>query len=433
MKTRSLLAITACLGFLSLSALAADWPQWRGPDRTDISTETGLRKSWPQQGPPLLWTFTDAGVGYSGLTIVGGKLFTMGSRNEKEFVICLDAKTGKETWAAPIGPVFTFNGNSWGDGPRATPTVNDGLVYALGGQGELVCVEAATGKEVWRKNMFKDLQGQGSEFGGTFWGYSWSPLVDGDQVICVPGGPQGTLAALEKKNGKVLWQSKELTSPAVYSSPLVAEINGVRQYIQMTEKGAAGVAAKDGQLLWSYDHKPAYNDVLIPTPLFHDNQVYLTAGMGDGIGSDLIKLSPSGTKFKAARVYFNKIMKNRLGGVVLVDGCVYGYSEQRGWVCQDFKTGKSNWEKKSLGAGSVTCADGHLYCYGEDDGVVALVEVNPKEWKETGRFAIPRKSTLLAVNGKIWTHPVVADGRLYLRDQELIFCYDVNDHAEGGR
>jgi outer membrane protein assembly factor BamB len=424
-------------GLLTLlsAANAADWAQWRGPDRTDVSAETGLLKSWPKDGPPLRWTYAEAGVGYSGPAVVGERLFTMGARGPTEYLVALDTKTGGEVWATPVGPTFTFKGNSWGDGPRSTPTVDGDRVYALGGQGELVCVEAATGKEVWRISLLKDLDGEVSPAGGgpekIGWGYTESPLIDADRLVCTPGGKQGTMASLDKKTGQVQWRSQELTDPATYSSPVAAGIGGVRQYVQMTDLGVVGVAAQDGRLLWRYIRKPAYTDFVIPTPVIRGDEVYTTVG---GEGCDLIKVTHEGTKFKATKVYSNKNMKNQHGGGVLVDGHVYGFSDGKGWVCQDFKTGKIVWaEKRKLGRGSLTCADGRLYCYTEDGGTAALVEASPAGWKEIGRFALPRESKLHKPNGKIWTHPVVANGRLYLRDQELLFCFDVRDGARGAR
>jgi outer membrane protein assembly factor BamB len=432
---KALLPLLFCLTAIAL--VSADWPQWRGPDRDDVSKETGLLKRWPTNGPPLLWTFSNAGQGYSGPAIVGDRLYLMGARGDSEFVYALDLNklennAPKELWATRVGPTFTWTSNNWNKGPSATPAVDGDLVYALGGMGDLICVESATGKEHWRKNLPTDLGGEVNPIGGGAeklgWGFTWSPLVDGEQVVCVPGGERGTLAAFNKKTGELIWQSKDLKDQASYSSPLVAEIGGVRQYIVQTVEGASGVAAKDGRLLWSYRRKPAYSDVVIPTPIVHGNYVFMTAGWG--AGCDLIEIHPEADQFTVKKVYANKNMTNAQGGVALVGDHVYGYSDNKGWVCMEFMTGKIVWSNRRLRAGSLTCADGHLYCYGEQDGSVVLAQASPEKWTETGKFTIPKESTLRLPSGKIWTHPVVANGRLYLRDQELLFCYDVKDHAQ---
>ena len=401
-----------------------------------MSKETGLLKSWSKSGPPLLWTFDNAGIGYSGPALVGHRLFLMGARGDSEYVFALDLdpkREGKpaEVWAVKIGPTFTFKGNTWGPGPRATPTVEGDLVFALGGQGTLVSVSAASGKEVWRRDLAVDMAAEVNPIGGgpekLGWGFCWSPLVDGDQLICVPGGPAGTVAALDKKTGKILWRSKELTDQASYSSPIVASVGGIRHYVILTNEGVAGVAAKAGQLLWKYAKKPPYNDVVIPTPIFHEEHVYVTVGWG--AGCDLIKLTRAGEKIKADKVYANKNMVNHQGGVVLVGDHLFGYSENKGWIFQDFKSGQTTWsEKRALGrGGSVIYADGRLYCYTEDDGVLVQGEATPAGFKITGRYEIPQQSKQRAQSGKVWTHPVIADGKLYLRDQELLFCLDIKD------
>lgn len=410
---------------------ADDWPQWRGPDRSGVSHETNLLRDWPKDGPRLIWTFSDAGLGYSGFAIVGERLYTMGARGDTEYVFALDIAAGKQLWSTAIGPTFSFKGNSWGDGPRGTPTFADGRLYALGGQGELVCVEAADGRLVWRVSLPRDLGGEISPAGGgpekIGWGYCESPLVDGERVTCTPGGPGGTLAALDRQSGRVVWRSTALTDPATYSSMVPAEIGGVRQYVQMTDKGPVGVAAADGRLLWRYLHNPAYSGIVIPTPIVKGDLVYTTAG--DGGGCDLVRVTADRGAFKAAKVYSNKNMVNQHGGAVLVGDRVYGYSEGKGWVCQDFASGPLIWsEKRRLGRGSIVCAGDDLYCHAEDDGTTVLVRTGAAKWEEHGRFRPPRESTLRAPNGKVWTHPVVANGRLYLRDQELIFCYDVRGH-----
>jgi outer membrane protein assembly factor BamB len=297
--------------------------------------------------------------------------------------------------------------------------VDGDAVYALGGQGELVCVEAATGKRRWGVNMEHDLGGQMM----SGWGYTESPLVDGDHLVCTPGGGQGTLAALDKKTGKVVWRSKDLIEPAAYSSIVVGTMDGVRQYVQLTPGGVVGVAADDGRLLWR--SRVAVNGTAtIPTAVVHGDYVYATSGYGAGCA--LLKLTPEGQAVRAETVYANKEMENHHGGVVLVDGHIYGYSDRNGWVCQDFPTGKLVWsERRKLGKGSVTYADGHLYCYTEDNGTVALVRATTSGWTEDGRFEIPRHTKRPRKSGLVWTHPVIADGRLYLRDQDLIFCFDI--------
>jgi outer membrane protein assembly factor BamB len=438
MKHRSAILLAASLLLFPRMVQAGDWPQWRGPNRDDVAQETGLLQTWPKSGPPLSWTYTNAGIGYSGPAIFGDRLYLMGARDGTEYVFALDLKTPaagstpKEIWAAKIGPMFTWKGNSWNAGPSATPAVDGERLYALGGQGELICVETASGRERWRKNLPVAMGAEINPVGGgpekVGWGFSWSPLVDGDSLICAPGGPQGTLAALDKKTGAVLWRSKELTDQATYSSPIRIEGGGVPQYVVLTNEGVSGVAAKDGSLLWRYLKKPAYGEFVIPTPIFHNDSVYVS--VGGGAGCDLIKLTPAGQKFRAQTVYSNKTMVNQQGGVVLGGEHLYGYSEGKGWVCQEFKSGKMIWsQRRALGRGSLTSAEGKLYCYGEDDGTVVLVDATPAGWKERGRFGLPQHSKLRRPSGKLWTHPVVSHGRLYLRDQDLLFCYDLQEHA----
>lgn len=409
-------SLPTALVFVALLPVgAADWPQWRGPERTDVSKETGLLKTWPKEGPKLLWTYENGGMGFAGPAIVGDRLYSMGTRNNKEVLFALDARTGKELWALELGTIFV---NGWGDGPRGTPTVDGGTLYALGGSGDLLAVDAATGKQLWHVNFVKDLGGDVPD-----WGYTESPLVDGDRVIVTPGGGRGTVAALDKKTGKEIWRCKGLTDGAAYSSPITAEVGGIKQYVQVTATGVAGIAADTGKLLWKSDI--ASNDTAVcPTPIWHDNHVYVTSGYGAGCG--LVKLTPEGGKIKAETVYTNKAMVNHHGGALLFDGHVYGYSDGKGWVCQDFKTGKSVWEeKRKLGKGALTCAEGRLYLYSEGDGTCVLIEATPAGWKESGRFTIPRETKLDRKAGQIWTHPVIANGRLYLRDQDLLFCFDV--------
>ena len=389
----------------SVRAESADWPQWRGPHRDDISTETGLLKDWPANGPPLAWKAAGLGVGYSTVSIADGKIFTMGDHGDYADVLALDLN-GKQLWTTKIG-------KSGGDHPgtRCTPTIEGDRIYALGQFGDLVCLEASTGKEVWHKNLHDDLNGS---MGG--WGYAESPLVDGESVICMPGGKQGTVAAFDKKSGNVLWRSKDLTDGAQYSSLVAADIGGVHQYVVFTGASVAGVAP-DGKLLWRAERKG--RTAMVPTPIVADNLVYVTSGYG--VGCNLFKITGSANDFKAEQVYANTDMKVHHGGVVRLGDYVYGSSDPGILTCMELKTGKVAWKDRSVGKGAVAYADGRLYLRSEGgDGEVALVEASSDGYKEHGRLKQPDRS-----KSPSWAHPVIAGGKLYLRDMDVLLCYDI--------
>lgn len=429
MRVRSSFTLTLALTSV-LAVTATDWPQFRGPARDGHSADTGLLKTWPAGGPKLLWTFSNAGVGYAGPAVVGDVLYTCGGRGDDEFVFALDLKASppKELWSARIGPLFTWKGNSWNAGPNVTPTVAGGRVYALGGFGDLVCVDTKSGKEAWRVNLGKDLNGEVNPIGGGLteptplgWGNAAAPLVDGDTLVCVPGGKRGLFAGLDAATGKVLWRSAAVPDQAPYSSPVVATIGGVKQYVSASNQGLVGVGTK-GEVLWRYARPKAFDDVVISTPVVKDNVVAVSVGFGEGI--DAVKVTGSGGALAAARLYASKEIQNRDGGLVLVGDKLYGHSEQGGWVCAEFATGKVLWsEGKALGRGTISAADGRLYCVAEKGGAVVLLDPSADEWKEAGRFTLPQQSKLRKPQGMVWTHPVIADGRLYLRDQDLLFCY----------
>ncbi len=432
MKTAAALALA--LGLVALSARADDWPKFRGPHRDGISKETGLLKTWPAGGPKLAWTYKDLGNGYSGPAIVGDTLYIMGARGDSEFLIALDLTKNPpaEKWpAVKIGPTFTWKGNAWNKGPSGTPTVAGQHVFALGGQGNLVCV-STDGKEVWRKSMPKDLTGAVDPIQSPVpegWGYTWSPLVDGDHVICVPGGAKGMVAALDAKTGAEVWRSKDLKAKTTYSSPIIGEAGGVRQVVVMTQEGAAGVSARDGNLLWEYKRDDPFGDIVAPTPIVKGDKVFITAAPGGGYA--LLKLTKDDGKFTAEAVVADNKVENTHGGVILVDDHVYGCSGEgrTKWFCIDFKTGKVAWNPLppagKYGKASLVYADGHFYVLG-DKGDVALMEASPTvPFKEVSGFKLPEESKIRPIRGGHWTHPVIANGKLYLRDQELLFCYEV--------
>lgn len=388
-----------------------DWPQWQGPGRNSLSSETGLMKTWPNDGPPLLWKANGLGQGYSTPSVAGGRIYTMGNRDKGEYVIAFNETDGKLLWGTPIGAIR--NGGGGYPGPRCTPTVDEDFVYVLGLNGDLVCLAAINGKLHWRRDLTKDFQGQP---GG--WGYCESPLIDGDKVICTPGGSSATLVALNKKTGKTVWQAAVPSGDgAAYASAIAADVNGQRQYIQILSGGVVGIAAEDGKYLWRYDH-PANGTANCSTAIFHDGQVFAASGYSTGGG--LAKLTRENGGTQAQEVYFTKDMKNHHGGIVLVDGYVYGANDPNQLVCLEFATGKVQWNQRA-GKGSVACADGRLY-YRDEGGPILLVEAAPQAYVEKGRFDQPDRT-----DSPAWTHPVIANGKLYIRDQDLLLCYDVKD------
>jgi outer membrane protein assembly factor BamB len=401
--------VLGVVALLIASARADNWPQWRGPDRTDVSKETGLLKAWPPAGPARPWVYKEAGIGYSGFSIVGETLYTMGARGNTEYLIAINVKDGKEKWATEIGGRL---GNRYGDGPRGTPTVDGEQIYTMSGEGNLVCAGVKDGKVEWKVSM-SDLGGRRPG-----WGFCESPLIDGDRCLCTPGGRKGAIAALEKKTGKVIWQSKGFTEGAQYSSIIAYNHNGRRQYCQLTMRKVVGLDAGTGDVLWTSDFPGRI--AVIPTPIYHDGHVFVTAGYN--AGCKLLKLEQNG----ATEVYANKDLTNQHGGVVLVGEHLYGYSDRGGWTCMEFKTGKVVWkEARKLRKGCLTCAAGMFYLMDERAGEVVMIEASPAGWKEHGRFKLEAQSDERSSSGGIWTHPVVANGKLYLRDQEMLSCYDV--------
>lgn len=410
MKCRRI-ALACCLIAITSVSQSADWPQWQGPARDALSKETGLLKNWTKDGPPVAWKVKGLGEGYSTPSIAAGRIFIMGNRGGKECVLALSEKDGKELWAAVVGTIRS-NGGGF-EGPRCTPTVDGDLLYALGMNGDLVCLETASGKERWRKDL-KDEKGLAGSVGG--WAYCESPLIDGDKLICTPGGGKATLAALNKNTGAVIWQAKVPGGEAAaYSSAIVATIGGERQYVQFLSRGVVGVAASNGKFLWRYD-KPANGTANCSTPVCKDNLVFAASSYGNGGG--LARVERQGAGFKASQVYFTKKMQNHHGGMVLINGYLYGSNEGQ-LTCLEFETGKVKWENRKPGKGSIAFADGKLY-YRNENGPIFLVEANPDKYVELGTFKQPERS------GKnSWPHPVIANGKLYIRDQDVLLCYDI--------
>jgi outer membrane protein assembly factor BamB len=399
------------------SAGGGQWPAFRGPNADGISPDTGLLEKWPSSGPKQLWVYSEAGMGYSSFSVVDGKLYTMGTRGEDVTVVCLDAATGAEVWAQKISSDDQQGyAAGWGHGPRSTPTVSDGLVFAIDPKGVVACLDAGSGEVKWTKHLVGDFGGQ---MGG--WGFSESPLVDGDKLVLAPGGQRAGMVALNKSSGETIWTADELKpGKAEYASILATEINGTRQYVKLFESEVVGVAAEDGKVLWRspWGGKTA----VIPTPIVDGNEVYISSGYG--VGCKLIRI---GSDFSTEDVWENKEMVNHHGGVIKVGGHLYGFSDAKGLICQDWKTGEMVWNEKDRYTlkGAVHVADGHIYALNEDDGTLTLVEVSPRGYKEKGRFQLAPQSSERNPKGKVWSHPLVLNGKLYLRDQQYVVAYDV--------
>ena len=391
------------------AASAADWPQWRGPDRTGISKETGLLKSWAQ-APRQVWNISNLGAGYGSLAIKGDRIFVQGSSSSASILFCLNRADGKVIWQTALGPKLD---EGRGNGPRGTPTVDVDRVYVLTEAGDLACLRVRDGSSLWRKNILKDFGGENPN-----WLISESPLVDGDHLIVTPGGRNASIVALDKMTGKTVWQSEGLSDSAHYSSCITADIGGVRSIIGFTAKAAVGLRASDGKLMWRY--QPVANGTAnVATPVFFDNKVFYTSAYNTGCA--LLNLKAQNGEVKAEEVYFSREMQNHHGGVVLVNRNIYGFSNGI-LTCLEFDTGKARWKDRSVGKGAVTVADGMLYLLSEN-GVVALAEVSPDAYKEKGRFTIPDQGF------PSWAHPVVSDGRLYIRNQGWLASYDVKGTA----
>lgn len=448
---------TFCSGVLLVGAWAEDWPQWQGPDRNSISKETGLLKEWPKEGPTLAWKTPALGGGDSAPSIAKGRLYGMSIRGDQEVVWALSESDGKEVWVSPLGPAYKQQASQSKEGPGCTPTVDGDKLYVEGMAGNVACLQATDGKILWQRSLTAD-------FGGKVptWSYRESPLVDGDKVIVTPGSESAMVVALDKATGKTVWQSKMPAPPAVegtnasasngpagerpqgggpgrgrgpggfggggvaYSSPIAIDFGGQRQYVQLTAKALIGVAAADGKFLWRYDAPANRMGLNCSTPLYKDGTLFAASAYGAGGG--LVKLVKGADgEVKAEEVYATRKMQNHHGGMVVVDGNLYGANggNEGGYlVCMDFKTGNVLWDgrddaEKRAPKGSIAFADGRIY-YRTEKGAMLLIEPSPKEYIERGRFEQPDRTRVPA-----WAHPVVANGKLYIRDQDVLYCYDV--------
>jgi len=416
MKLNVSARVSGLLMLGAISAAANDWPQWRGPERNGISQETGLLKEWPKDGPKMHWKVNSAGKGYSTPAVVGDRLYLQGNEGlENEFVEALSVKDGKRIWATRLGKVGNPGQKPNFPAARSTPTVEQGVLYCLGSDGDLACVEAADGKVRWQKNLRTDFGGKPGE-----WAYSESPLMDGETLVCTPGGNEATIVGLNKKTGALIWKcATREGDEAAYASVVIVDAAGVRQYVQLLQKGLVGVDAKTGKFLWRYGKPVSKYGANIPTPLASDGFIYVGSA---GTGGGLVKLKANNGGVEAEQVYFEAKLPTAIGGAEKIGDCLYGTTSQA-MLCAEFATGVVKWSERALGAASLCYADGRLYLHGEN-GEVALVEPSPEGYREKGRFT-PGEPTHSNPMEKAWAYPVVANGGLYIRDHGMLWCYDV--------
>jgi outer membrane protein assembly factor BamB len=398
-------------------SFAADWPQWRGPNRDGISKETGLMKEWPKDGPKLLWQQTDLGDGYSTPAIVGRRLYVLSNKgNDNEFVQARDIKDGKEIWTTPLGKVGNPNQQPSYPAARSTPTVEGDFLYALGSDGDLACLEIDKGTVRWRKNLRADFNGKPG-----IWAYSESPLIDADSLVVTPGGAEATLVSLNKKMGETIWKCPlPEGGEAAYASAIVVEAAGAKQIVQLLQKGLVGVDAKTGKFLWRFSKPISQFNANIPTPVAADSLVYASSA---GTGGGAVRLSAKEGGVEAQQVYFDAKMPTTIGGTVKIGDYLFGTTGQ-GMVCIEFATGTVKWQERTLGPSAICYADGCLYVHTEN-GEVALVKASPEAYVEKGRFTPPERPKRAVQGEKSWAYPALSDGRLYIRERGSLWCYAV--------
>jgi outer membrane protein assembly factor BamB len=395
---------------LADTATAPYWPAFQGPRGDNVSDENGLLRVWPADGPPLLWTAQGIGQGYSSVSLARGLIYTAGNINDQSVVTALDLQ-GTIRWQTPAGGAWTGSH----PGTRSTPTIDDDRIYFQNPLGELFCLEAANGKVIWNVNVLE-------RFGASniTWALAESILVDGRHVISTPGGPQTTVVKLDKMTGETVWQSPSAEGdPTGYATPTLVEYMGKRLILTFTGKAIICVDADTGKLYWRFPHETSY-DVNALKPIFHDGQVFVSSGYGSG--SRMLKVKVTGDQVEVEEIWTNQDLDNHHGGVLLRDGYLYGSKYGRDWACLEWVSGRTVYSERGVGKGSLTCADGMLYTLSEklDMGLVAA---DAKRFEVVSRFRLPSQG-----DGPSWAYPVVCGGRLYLRHDNNLFCYDV--HAQ---
>ena len=407
-------------GVLALAALtfappavAADgpgWPQFHGPRRDNISKETGLPKSWPDGGPKLLWTAQGIGHGFASVSVADGLIYTAGNAEEKTRITAIDLD-GRTRWTFDNGKAWTGSH----PGSRGVPTIDGGRLYHESPLGNVVCLNAKTGRKIWGLNILERFGAK-----NTIWALAESLLIDGDRVICCPGGPETAMVALDKMTGRVVWKSPSTGDKAGYASPTLAEQDGLRMIFTMTARALIAVNADNGELLWRFEHVTPYNENIF-VPLYHDGHVFIST---QTTGSVKLRICVDGRKASVEPVWRSTELDNHHGGVVLLDGHLYGSCARRNgaqWVCLDWEAGQVKYIRPGVGKGSLTYADGMLYTFAERH-TMGLVRVTPEGHEVVSRFDVPARGKALS-----WAHPVVCGGRLYIRESDRLYAYQLRD------
>jgi outer membrane protein assembly factor BamB len=412
----------------TLRIAAADWPHWRGPARTGISAETGLLRQWPAGGPRLIWRADNVGDGFSTPTVAAGRVFLVVNEGlANEYVRAFSAADGKVLWSTRLGKVGNPDQQPSYPAARSTASVDGDTVYALSSDGDLAALDVATGAARWKKQLRADFGG----VPGT-WAYAESPFVDGDRVVVTPGG-KTAMVALNKRTGAPIWRaSVPSNEPAAYSTMSILQVGTSKQYVTFLDKGIVAVDAATGAVLWRDGRTAEGSAANAPTPVVSGNIVYHATAQTGGAA---VRVSVNQGKVTAEQLYFDKRLPGMTGGTVLVNGTLYG-SNMVSMIAADFATGAIKWQDRSIGAASVIAADGLLFLHGEN-GDVALVEATPAGYREKGRFTPPnqpsRRPGTPSAQSKTWPHPVLSDGRLYLRDLNTMWVYDAKGASSGTR
>ncbi len=386
---------------------AAEWPQWRGPNRDGISLEKGWRKKWLDNPPKVLWR-KPFGEGFSGISIANEKAYTMFSEGSDEYAVCLDAVSGNELWRVKTGKVFS----DWqgGDGPRSTPLIDSDLAYFLSGHGKLFALNAETGAEIWASDFQKEFGASPPE-----WGFSGSPLIEGDALFIETGGnPGSALVAFDKNNGNVLWTSQ--TDKAGYSSPISAIVGDIHQIIFFTGTQIFSVSPSNGTLFWMENWKTPY-DVNAATPIFiSPDKLFISSGYD--VGSALFQMNRVNDEISVDEVWRSRELKNRMSTPIYYQEHIYGF-DTKFLRCVDARNGETVWSGRGFGEGTLILSDGHLITLSEK-GKLALIEASPESFNQIASVKL--------LKGKCWTVPTLANGKIFARNESEIVCLDVSNN-----